>query len=113
VHLARREPKAAEALVRDGLRIRVLAPQLVPNRRRIFPEDDWSVGATKSLLGAALTALARYEEAEAMLVEADRDLQITPAQGRDAKATVKRLVALYEAWGRLDRAAAYRARLSS
>ena len=28
VHLARREPAAAEALLRDGLRIRLLAPQL-------------------------------------------------------------------------------------
>ena len=114
VHLARNEAGAAEALLRQALPVRVRAPGVVPNRRRTFPEDDWSVGATKSLLGAALTALARYEEAESMLLEADRDLQTTPApQGRDAKATVKRLVVLYEAWGRSDRAAAFRARLSS
>ena len=56
VHLARREPAAAEPLLRDAVRIRALAPQLVPNRRRIAPDDDWSVGAAKSLLGATLTA---------------------------------------------------------
>src|SRR6185295_4296946 len=60
-------------LLREGLRIRALAPQLVPNRRRIFPEDDWTIGATRSLLGVSLTALARYGEAETVLLEARRD----------------------------------------
>ena len=45
VHLARGEPAVAEPLIRDALRIRLLAPQAVPNRRRILPEDDWSIGA--------------------------------------------------------------------
>jgi serine/threonine protein kinase/tetratricopeptide (TPR) repeat protein len=114
VHLARNEAGASEALLRQALPVRIGAPGVVPSRRRTFPEDDWSVGATKSLLGAALVALARYEEAEAALLEADRELQAAPGpQGRDAKATIKRLVVLYEAWGRSDRAAAHRARLSS
>ena len=86
VQLARKEPKAAEALLRDGLRIRVLSPQLIPNRRRIFPEDDWSVGATKSLLGASLIALGRYSEAEAVLLEARRDLAaVSPPSRRDVR----------------------------
>ena len=88
VYLARGQPEAAEALLREGLRIRALSPQLVPNRRRIFPEDDWSVGATKSLLGASLTALGRYGEAETVLLEARRDLDAsasppTPGCRRD------------------------------
>jgi len=114
VQFARREPKAAEALLRDGLRIRVLAPQLVPNRRRIFPEDDWSVGATKSLLGAVLTALARYSEAEAVLLEARRDLEaLSPPPRRDVDATISRLIDLYIAWGKHDKAASYRALVKS
>jgi len=114
VQLARKQPRAAEALVREGLRIRVLAPRLVPNRRRIFPEDDWSVGATKSLLGATLIALARYGEAEAVLIDARRDLEAMPvAPRRDIETTINRLAKLYEAWGKRDRAAAYRARLAS
>ena len=114
VHLARGEPEAAEPLLREGLRIRALAPQLVPNRRRIFPEDDWSVGATKSLLGAALTALARYGEAETVLLEARRDLDaMSPLPRPDVDANITRLVDLYIAWGKQDKAARYRALLRS
>jgi tetratricopeptide (TPR) repeat protein len=114
VRLARSEPDAAEALLREGLRIRVVAPQLIPNRRRIFPEDDWSVGATKSLLGASLTALARYGEAEAVLLEARRDLEASsPPPHRDITATTNRLIDLYIAWGQHDKAAHYRALLGS
>ena len=90
MHLARGEPAAAEALLREGLRIRLLrAADWCPNRRRIFPEDDWSVGAAKSLLGAALTALARYGEAEAVLLEARRDLEaLSPPPPRDVHVTI-------------------------
>ena len=108
VQLARHDPAAAEALLREALPIRVRAPGIVPSRRRTFQEDDWSVGATKSLLGAALTALRRYDEAEAVLLDARRDLQAEPGQDREVRATRSRLVALYEAWGRPDKAAAYK-----
>jgi serine/threonine protein kinase len=95
VQLARKEPRAAEALLRDALRIRSRAAQLVPNRRRIFPEDDWSVGATRSLLGAALTALGRYDEAETVLLEARRDLDaMTPPPRREIETADARLEAL-------------------
>ena len=114
VHVARGEPEAAEALLRDGLRIRGLAPRLVPNRRRIFPEDDWSVEAAKSLLGATLTALKRYSEAETVLLEARRELDGTASPpSRDVDATNTRLVDLYVAWGKPDQAARYRARPAS
>ncbi len=109
VYLARKEPGAAEGLLRQALAIRVRAPGVVPIRRRAFPEDDWSVAATKSLLGATLVALTRYDEAEALLLDAHRDLEATPGPpGREVKATLTRLVALYEAWGRPEKAAAYR-----
>ena len=114
VHVARGEPEAAEALLRDGLRIRGLAPRLVPNRRRIFPEDDWSVEAARSLLGATLTALKRYSEAETVLLEARRELDgAASPPGRDVDATNTRLVDLYVAWGKPDQAARYRARPAS
>ena len=86
----------------------------MPSRRRAFPEDDWSVGATKSLLGATLAALARYDEAEAVLLDAQRDLKAVPEpRDREVKTNLTRLVALYEAWGRPNKAATYRALLSS
>ena len=59
VQLARGEARAAEALIREGLRVRQLSPQMVPNRRRIRPEDDWSIDAAKELLAAALKAQKR------------------------------------------------------
>jgi serine/threonine protein kinase/tetratricopeptide (TPR) repeat protein len=72
VYLARGEPAVAEPLIRDALRIRLLAPQAVPNRRRILPEDDWSPDAARSLLASALTALGRSREAETVLLERDK-----------------------------------------
>src|SRR5262249_40504092 len=94
---------------REALRIRAQAPQLVPNRRRIFPEDDWSVGATKSLLGASLTALARYSESEDVLLEARRDLEaLSPPSRRDIDANTTRFIDLYVAWGKRDKADHYR-----
>ncbi|HSC29228.1 MAG TPA: serine/threonine-protein kinase [Vicinamibacterales bacterium] len=114
VELTRGEPQAAEALLREGLRIRANAPGVVPSRRRTFLDDDWSIGATKSLLGASLAALGRYEEAEAMLLEARRDLEALPApRDSEMKTTITRLIELYTAWGKHQAAAAYRALLAS
>jgi serine/threonine protein kinase/tetratricopeptide (TPR) repeat protein len=113
VQLARKDPAASEALAREGLRIRALAPGLVPSRRRTFIEDDWSVGATKSLLGAALVALGRFSEAETALLDALHDLKATPsATRRDVTNTATRLIQLYEAVGTPARAATYRALLA-
>ena len=59
VQLARGRAREAEALIREGLRVRQLSPQMVPNRRRIRPEDDWSLDAARQLLSAALQAQKR------------------------------------------------------
>ena len=68
--------------------------------------NDWRVGMTKSLLGSALTSLKHYDEAEPLLLDAQRLLKDVPgAQGREANATMTRLRVLYEAWGRPDKAA--------
>jgi eukaryotic-like serine/threonine-protein kinase len=99
LHLARKEPAAAEPLARDSLRI----------RQRLYPPEDWRVAVPKSVLGAALTALGRYDEAEALLLDAQRVLKDIPGlQEQEARATRSRLVTLYEAWGRPEKAAPYR-----
>jgi len=114
VQLARKDPAAAEPLVREGLRVRALAPDLLPSRRRTLPEDDWSIAGTKSLLGATLAAQARFPEAETMLLDARRDLDLAPHPlRRYVNDTVLRLVQLYDAWGKPDKASAYRALLKS
>jgi hypothetical protein len=112
--LARKEPAAAEPLLREGLRIRALAPGVVPSRRRTLLEDDWTLGATKSLLGASLVALGRGDEADAVLREARRDLDsLAPPRSAETKAAVLRLVEFYVPWGRHERAAVSRALLGS
>lgn len=113
MHLARDQPEVAEALIREGLQIRLLSPGLVPSRRRLRLQDDWSIGGTKSLLGASLVALGRYQEAETLLLDARRDLDTLPQPRADeVRETLARLGTLYDAWGKPDRAAAHRAQLS-
>src|SRR5262249_49623296 len=112
VQLARKDAVAAEALAREALRVRSLAPGLVPSRRRTFVEDDWSVGGTKSLLGAALLSGGRLSEAETVLLEALHGLEATASPSRrDIDKTIVRLLQLYEDSGLPERAAAYRAAL--
>ena len=53
IHLARGQPRAAEPLLREGLRIRMQAPDIVPMRRRTSLDDDWSVEKTQRLLEAS------------------------------------------------------------
>ena len=96
VYLAKGDAATAEPLLRQSLAVRL----------RAFGENDWRVGMTESLLGSALTSLKRFDEAEPLLVRAQRILKDVPGpQGREARATVTRLRALYEAWGRPDKAA--------
>jgi serine/threonine protein kinase len=59
VQLARGQGAAAAQLLQQALPIRARAPGIVPGRRRTLPADDWSVAATRTLLGAALAAEAR------------------------------------------------------
>ena len=114
VQIARHKAAEAEPLLREGLRIRAQAPQIVPSRRRTLVDDDWSLGATKSLLGAALVSLGRYNEAETVLLDARTELTSQGApQPAQMRATLTRLVQLYVAWGKRERAEGYRALLGS
>ena len=99
LYLAHKDGARAEPLLRDTLAI----------RERVYPPDDWRIGDAKGVLGQSLVLLARYDEAEALLLDARRLLKDRPGlQGREARAIPQRLVALYEAWGRPDQAAIYR-----
>jgi eukaryotic-like serine/threonine-protein kinase len=114
LHVAQRQPREAEILLREGLRIRTQAADVLPSRRRTIAEDDWSVGAIRSVLGATLVALGKYPEAETVLLQARQDLETAPVRRpEDIRATLSRLVELYAAWGKADAAATYRALLAS
>ncbi len=85
VDLARNEPDAAEPLLRRALAI----------GERSYRAGDWRVAATQSVLGEALTALRRFDEADQLLRAAARDLRDVPGrEGRAARETVARLAAL-------------------
>ena len=73
-------------------------------------KGDWEVVATQSVQGAYLAELGRYEEAESLLVESYPFIKRIKGEGsiyeRDAR---RRIVELYEAWGKPEKAKAYRA----
>ena len=114
VHLASGDARTAEPLIREGVRLRELAPTVVPTRRRTRLEDDWSLGGARGLHGVSLMKLGRYAEAEAALLDARRELEALPGSGgAQMKVAISRLVDLYFAWGKPATAASFRALLGS
>ena len=62
--------------------------------------------------GKSLSALGRYDEAEPILVESStRLIDILGIEHRRSKRSLNALISLYEAWGKPERAAEYRALL--
>jgi len=92
---------SAEPLIRSALAI----------YRRSLPEGNWQIIAAESVLGAALTGLGRYAEAERLLLNAYPILKEQRGDVPCTRDTLRRLVTLYEAWGKPEKAAEYRALL--
>jgi tetratricopeptide (TPR) repeat protein len=88
---------AAEPLHREALAIQVAA----------LGDTHWETAMYQVDLAASLTALSRYEEAEALLLEASAALELTDNSDEIENARQK-LVALYDAWDRPEEAARYR-----
>ena len=91
--------REAEPLLRESLEL----------RRRALPAGHWLLASSESVVGACLTALARFPEAEALLLRAHDNLlaALGPTHERTLEAR-RRLVSLYEAWGKPRRAERYR-----
>ncbi len=101
--LTRRQPAEAEPLAREALSI--FQDLHAPARRTADAE---------SVLGGSLAALGRYAEAEPLLT--DGYAQLARASGdlrSQRRQALERLVTLYSAWQKPDRAAAYRTLLAS
>ena len=95
---------AAEPLLRECLEI----------RRAALPEDDRLIAKTQSLLGGCLTTLGKYAEAESLLLESNAVLRSVQAGNDDlAREVCQKLVDLYEAWDKPERAADWHARLET
>jgi serine/threonine-protein kinase len=83
-------------------------------RRRYLPPSSWLIANSESVLGEHYALVGQYEHGERLLLRADSVLQA--AFGPDhqrTQANLRRLVALYGAWGKPARAAAYRAKLKT
>jgi len=89
-----------ERRVREALRILESAHQ----------PGHFQIDMTRSMLGECLTTRGRYEDAERLLVDAYEALRDKLGEGAGVtRRARKSVVGLYEAWGRPDRAAPYRA----
>jgi serine/threonine protein kinase/tetratricopeptide (TPR) repeat protein len=78
--------------------------------QKALSADHWMVYRTRSFIGSCLTKLKRYREAEEQLLAAHAGLKTTRGERHEAtRRSVNRLIELYEAWGKPDQAAVYRA----
>jgi serine/threonine protein kinase/tetratricopeptide (TPR) repeat protein len=92
----------AETLAREGLAI----------RQRVLPKDHPDIALAQSVLGACLTEERRYQEAEPFLLGSYPVLKSKRGEGsREARAALEGVVRLYEAWGKPNKAAEYKALL--
>ncbi|MEE8154216.1 MAG: serine/threonine-protein kinase [Phycisphaerales bacterium] len=89
----------AEALCREA----------IETAMRVLPADDRIIAMCQSGYGACLTKLEQFPEAEERLLAAYERLKETIGEGEQQ--TLQRLVELYEAWGKPDEAAQWRAKL--
>jgi len=100
------KPAAAEPILRQVLAI----------REKKLP-DDWATFETQSSLGASLLGQKRYAEAEPLLIEGFeamkvRETKIPPASKARLTKAGERIVQLYEAWGKKEKAEEWRKRLA-
>lgn len=78
--------------------------------QKIFPDSNLKLADARGALGACLTMLKSYDEAEALLTKSYSALK---DQRRESdlyrRRASARLLSLYQGWGRPDKLAQYRA----
>ena len=77
-----------------------------------MPADSWQVAAAMNAEGAALLGLGRYAQAEPLLLDSLAPLARAPIPGLDVRGK-RRVVELYEKWGKLELARKARQALAS
>jgi serine/threonine protein kinase len=101
--LADRNPAAAEAVLRECLAV-----------HRARHPDGRATASLSALLGEALLGQKKYADAEPLLLSAyeglRRDAETSPQSRVESTNVVERLVQLYDAWGKKDRADEWRKR---
>ena len=95
--------------VNDVVEAEKLAEQSVAIREKKLPKDDWRIASARSIWGECLTRRRAFEKAETLLVPSFRAIE--KARGGQSETTdqaIRRIVELYEAWGKPELAQEYR-----
>jgi tetratricopeptide (TPR) repeat protein len=96
----------------DPVSARPLFEEALTVQRKSGNPDDWYVANTQSHYGACLTQLELYEQAETHLLAAQDVLEANLGEEHTrTQRNVRRLVELYDTWGKPDKAAEYGAML--
>jgi len=94
----------AEAIAREALAI----------RRKALPDGHPDIADSERVLGTCLAQERRYAEAEPLLLASYTTFNgKRGSASKEAQDCLGRIVALYEAWGKPDKAAPYKALLRS
>jgi tetratricopeptide (TPR) repeat protein len=92
--------REAEIYLREALEIRT----------RLLPKGNQLIAASEGALGECLTTQKRYAEAEPFLQRSYTTIKgVQGERGPLTLEAVRRLAALYQAWGKQEQAARYRA----
>jgi serine/threonine protein kinase/tetratricopeptide (TPR) repeat protein len=92
--------REAEAFLREALEIRT----------RLLPRGNQLIAASEGALGECLTTQKRYAEAEPLLQRSHDAMKAVQGEhGPLTQEAVRRLAALYQAWGKPEQAAHYQA----
>jgi len=98
---ARGEALQASTALREGIEI----------EKKILPKDASDIAAAESALGLCLTRLRRFDEAESLLLGSYQILVTKPNGTREAREAEQRVITLYDAWGKSEKAREWRAML--
>jgi hypothetical protein len=102
----------ADALTRAGQTPQeavTLATNALEIRRKMFGPTHWAVFNTTSVLGGALAAAGNFDQAEPLLLEGYKGLEAGSVLGKRPRIDAAgRLVALYEKWGKPEKAEEWR-----
>ena len=91
-----------------------LLNQSLMQRRKALPRGNWLTADTMSALGVALAGQGKYDKAEPLLLEGYKTMKAAnEAPAHRLNRALERLVQFYEAWGKKDQAAKWRAQLAT
>jgi tetratricopeptide (TPR) repeat protein len=87
-----------------------------PILRDIMPrlsETGWTHHWARNLLGGSLAGQGKYDEAERLLTDGYEKMAPPAGAARHRREALERVVRLYEAWGKLEKAAEWRGKLEA